>query len=118
MAEPVSSTGLTALTVTGVGLAAMLPWLDVNALIGAISGAAIVAAHRKDIGALSRIVGMFMSTAAGYVCAPELVLQTPLNQTGPAAVVGAVVILPVLLRVLAYIEKMDVADWLRKRMGG
>lgn len=118
MAEPTTTAGVVAATVTGVGLAAMLPWLDVNALIGAIAGAAVVALHRTDIKALSRILGLVMSAVAGYVCAPELVLQTPINQTGPAAVVGAVVIIPALLRVLTYIEKLDVAQWLRNRMGG
>ncbi len=118
MAEPTSSTAVIATTAAGVGLASLVPWLDVNALIGAIFGAAVVAMTRKELKPSSRLIGMLLSTLAGYIGAPELVAQTPITQTGPAAAVGAVVIIPLLLKALAYVERMDLGSLLRPKSGG
>lgn len=118
MAEPTTSTALAAATATGVGIIAMLPWLDVNALIGSISGAAVVAIHRSDVSPLTRLMGMIVAVLVGYVCAPEIVNHTFMTQTGPAAVLGAVLIVPLLLRVLLYVERLDIAAWIKSRWGG
>ncbi|MGL5304537.1 MAG: putative holin, partial [Aeromonas sp.] len=54
MAEPTSS-ALAAFTATGVGLATLLPWIDANALMGAVLGASLVAYSKSDIPPLKRL---------------------------------------------------------------
>lgn len=118
MAEPTTTTAVVATTAAGVGLATLVPWLDMNALIGAVFGAAVVAMTKKDLQPWSRLLGMLLSIIGGYITAPEIVNQTPLTQTGPAAAVGAVLIIPVLLKGLAQVEKWDLATLLRAGKGG
>lgn len=118
MADPTSSSAVIPAAAAGVGLASLVPWLDVNALIGAIFGAAVVAITKKELKPASRLIGMVLSTLAGYICAPEIVAQTPMTQTGPAGAVGAVVIIPLLLKALAYVEKLDVSKLKWPTSGG
>lgn len=118
MADPTSSTAVIATTAAGVGLASLVPWLDANALIGAIFGAAVVAMTKKELSPVSRLIGLLLSTIAGYISAPEIVAHSWLTQTGSAGAVGAVVIIPLLLKLLAYVEKLDLASLLRPKSGG
>lgn len=128
MAEPTSSTAIVATATAGVGLATILPSLDGNALFGAIIGAALIALNQKDLKAWQRILGLLVSVGSGYVTAGEIVAQTPITQTGPGGFVGAIIVVPIALKVLAMIEKLERSDvqaflqgmvpaWLRKGKG-
>ncbi|WP_022955776.1 putative holin [Perlucidibaca piscinae] len=118
MAEPTTSTAVAATAAAGVGLATLIPWIDVNALIGAIFGAAVVAMTKKELRPAARLLGMLLSIIGGYISAPEILNQTPITQTGPAAAVGAVLIIPVLLKALAQVEKLDLGTLLKGSKGG
>lgn len=111
MADPTTSTATLATTAAGVGLATLVPWMDVNALIGAIFGAAVVAMSQKTLTPWSRLLGLLLSTLGGYISAPEIVAQTAITQTGPAAAAGAVLIIPLLLKMLVYVERLDISTW-------
>lgn len=111
MADPTTSTAVIATTAAGVGLATLVPWIDVNALIGAIFGAAVVAMTQKDLKPWARLLGLLLSTLGGYISAPEIVAQTVMTQTGPAAAAGAVLIIPLLLKALAQVEKLEFGSW-------
>ena len=63
MTEPASASGLT--VAAGVGLASLLPFVNGDALIGAVLGAAVVAIHTKDAVWYLKIVGLFLSSLCG-----------------------------------------------------
>ena len=69
MTEPASASGLT--VAAGVGLASLLPFVNGDALIGAVLGAAVVAIHTKDAVWYLKIVGLFLSSLCGYFFAPD-----------------------------------------------
>lgn len=69
MTEPASASGVT--IAAGVGLASLLPFVNGDALIGAVLGAAVVAVHTKDVVWYLKIVGLFLSTLCGYFFAPD-----------------------------------------------
>lgn len=128
MAEPTSSSVVVATAAAGVGLATFLPNLDGNALFGAIIGAALIALNQKDLKAWQRLLGLLVSVGAGYVSAGEIVAQTPITQTGPGGFVGAILVVPIALKVLALVERMELSDvqaflqgmvpsWLKKGKG-
>lgn len=110
MAEPTSSSVVVATAAAGVGLATFLPNMDGNALFGAIIGAALIALNQKDLKAWQRLLGLLVSVGAGYVSAGEIVAQTPITQTGPGGFVGAIIVVPIALKVLELIEKTDFAS--------
>ncbi|PBK04014.1 hypothetical protein CNQ84_11720 [Pseudomonas abyssi] len=120
MAEPTTST-VVATAVAGVGLSAFIPQLDGNALFGAIIGAALIAVNQRDLKAWQRMLGLLISIGAGYVSAAEIVTQTPITRTAPAAFLGAVLVVPVALKALEVIEKTDFASlvpgWLKRGKG-
>lgn len=128
MAEPTSSSVVVATAAAGVGLATFLPNMDGNALFGAIIGAALIALNQKDLKAWQRLLGLLVSVGAGYVSAGEIVAQTPITQTGPGGFVGAILVVPIALKVLAVVERMELSDakaflqgmvpsWLKKDKG-
>lgn len=69
MTEPASASGAT--IAAGVGLASLLPFVNGDALIGAVLGAAVVAIHTKDVVWYLKIMGLFLSTLCGYFFAPD-----------------------------------------------
>lgn len=128
MAEPTSTTVVVATAAAGVGLATIIPSLDGNALFGAVVGSAVIALNQKDLRAWQRVLGLLVAVGSGYVSAAEIVAQTPITKTGPGAFVGAIIVVPIALKVLAVIEKMQLADvqaflqglvpaWLKKGKG-
>ncbi|MEH6565296.1 MAG: putative holin [Halopseudomonas sp.] len=120
MADPTSSTVIVT-AAAGVGLSAIAPQLDGNALFGAIIGAALIAVNQRDMKAWQRLLGLLLSIGAGYVSAAEIVTQTPITRTAPAAFIGAVLVVPVALKALEVIEKTDFASlvpgWLKRGKG-
>lgn len=128
MSDPASTTAIVVTAGAGVGLATLMPTLDGNALFGAIIGAALIALNQKDLKAWQRLFGLLISVGAGYVSAAEIVTQTPITQTGPGGFVGAILVVPIALKVLAVVERMELSDvqaflqglvpaWLKKGKG-
>ena len=120
MADPTTSTVIVT-AAAGVGLSALIPQVDGNALFGAIIGAALIAVNQRDMKAWQRLLGLLVSIGAGYVCAAEIVTQTLITRTAPAAFIGAVLVVPVALKTLEVIDKTDFASlvpsWLKRGKG-
>lgn len=115
MAEPASSIVGAA---TVVGIASILPWVDANALMGAALGAGLVAYSKADISPWKRLGALAFSAALGYLMSEEVVSQSFINETGTGAFVGAIVIAPLALKLLSYVEGLDIAELFRSRKGG
>ncbi|MGL6349070.1 MAG: putative holin [Aeromonas sp.] len=116
MAEPTSS-AVAAFTATGVGLATLLPWIDANALMGAVLGASLVAYSKSDIPPLKRLGALVFSAAIGYLMSGEVLHLLPVQESGTGGFVGAVVIVPFALKVLDYIECADISEIFGKWRG-
>lgn len=114
MAEPTSTTVIAITTGAGVGLASLFPWVDGNALMGAVLGAALVALTKKDFKPWQRIGSLVFSALVGYMFSAEVVAQTPLTDTSTGGFYGALLIVPIALKLVAYVDKID-AEALIKR---
>ena len=113
MAEPASASGVTMFA--GVGLATLLPFVNGDALIGAVLGASIVAVHTKDVIWYIKIASLFLSVLCGYLFSPDLqvILNTILGkffgiQIKSIAVVSCVVA----VLIVPFIKKLS--DWAYK----
>lgn len=116
MAEPTSSTA--AMAMAGLGLASLMPWIDGDALMGASLGAALVAYNKTGLGALERVGALIFSACCGYFLAPEIIALTPVTMTVGAGFVGALATVPVSLKVMEYIEGLELSSLIDRLKGG
>jgi len=112
MAEPTSLSTAVPLA-AGVGLAALLPGIDGNALIGAFAGATLFVVSAQSLPIWKRLVYLLVSVVAGYLAAPDIARSLPIFSTGVAAFVASAVGITV---TLALIEKSKAFDlsWIRR----
>lgn len=115
MAEPIPST--VAVAVTGVGLSAMLPGVDGNALIGAFAGATLLVVSSKDLSWPTRVAYLVISMIAGYQAAPDIVTWTPIRSTGVAAFFAAAVAITVALQLIERVKTADLLSFFKKKGG-
>jgi len=116
MAEP-GTTSLIATAAAGVGLSALFPGIDGNALIGAFAGATLMAISSKNIPIWQRLAYMVISLAVGYLGAPEVISNTPLKQSGVAAFFASAAVITLTLHGIDLIRTIELPDWIRKGGG-
>lgn len=117
MAEPTSSLTTAATATAGVGLAALLPWIDANALMGAVLGAGLVAYSKSDISPWKRLGALVFSAALGYLMSSEVINLTPITESGTGGFVGAIVIVPLALKLIGYIDQLDIGAAIERWRG-
>jgi len=111
MAEPTSLSG--APLAAGVGLAALLPGVDGNALIGAFAGATLFVVSAKSLPIWQRLVYLLISIIAGYLAAPDIARSLPVLSTGVAAFGASAVGITVTLALIEKSRNFDLS-WLRR----
>lgn len=112
MAEPTSLSSAATLT-AGVGLAALWPGVDGNALIGAFAGATLFVVSARSLPTWKRVIYLLISVVAGYQAAPDIVRWIPIRSTGVAAFVAAAVGITITLALIEKSRAFDVS-WLRR----
>lgn len=115
MAEPIPST--VAVAVTGVGLAAILPGVDGNALIGAFAGATLLVVSSKDLSLATRVAYLVISMIVGYQAAPDIVALTPIRSTGLAAFLAAAVAITAALQLIERVKSAELLSFFKKKGG-
>ena len=114
MAEPHTTTLIITATAAGIGLSSLFPGIDGNALIGAFAGSSLVAISSKNLSLFQRIAYMLISFVVGYLGAPEVVLQTPLRESGVAAFLASAAAIAFTLHLLDLIKTIQLPQWLQK----
>ncbi|MFK3649280.1 phage holin family protein [Lysobacter capsici] len=112
MAEPTSLSTAGGLT-AGVGLAAMWPGIDGDALIGAFAGATLFVVSAKSLPTWQRLVYLLVSVVAGYQSGIEIVRWIPIRSTGVAAFVASAVAITITLTLIEKSRAFDL-NWLRR----
>lgn len=114
MAEPTSLSTL-AMIAAGVGLAAVLPGIDGNALVGAFAGGTLFVVSATSTPLWRRAVYLCISVIVGYQATSEMVRWLPIRSTGVAAFIASAVLVTL---TLAAIEKCKTFDFSWIRRGG
>jgi len=116
MADPTSSavTGL----LMGLGLATVTPIIDGEALFGAILGAWLVTSTKHDLKVWQRLGSLFLSAGVGYLIAPIALQAVPFITSGGSAFVCALVVIPISIKLMVWVEKADIWDIWRRIRGG
>ena len=107
MTEPTSASSLP-LIAAGVGLAAILPGIDGNALLGAFAGGTLFVVSATKLPLWHRFVYLVVSVIAGYMGAPDLMAALPfIKSSGLSAFLVAAVAVTVMLSVIEKARKLD-----------
>lgn len=119
MSEPSTVTVASAHAFSGLALAQLLPYLDANAAFGALIGAALVANTKTELSAWKRCASFVTSAACGYGGAGEFVARELAKQSFLPALLCALVIVPIALKVLAIAPEIELRDlpFLRRVLG-
>ncbi|WP_027818849.1 putative holin [Paraburkholderia bannensis] len=112
MAEPNTTSAV--VISAALGAAGAVPGIDGNALIGAFTGAALVVVTSKNIGIFTRFAYLLISLVMGYLAAPEIVRETPIQSTGLAAFFAASLVITVTLQLIERVKNTDLLAFLKK----
>lgn len=115
MAEP-STTTATALTTAGIGLAAMLPAVDGNALIGAFAGATLFVVQARELALWTRAIYLVISLIMGYMAAGELTHHLPITETGVTGFIAGLFCIAVSAPLVARLETLDLISIIKGRL--
>lgn len=105
MTEPTTSTLIP--VAAGMGLAALLPGIDGDALLGAFAGATLFVVSAQSLSLWRRIVYLLISMVAGYLAANDVLAWFPLKSSGVAAFMASAIAVTVMLAVIKQCEQID-----------
>lgn len=112
MAEPSITAVVAVPAALGITTAALLPGVDLNAVIGAFAGALIFVIWAKDLAALARAGFMIGSWIFGYFVASEVVMQKWTATSGLAGFFGALFCVVVCVSLLEWVQGGKTPGWL------
>ncbi|OTG65931.1 putative holin [Acinetobacter silvestris] len=103
MAEPTTST--TVAITASAGLVSLLPFVNGDALFGAVIGAAFLAYTQVSLNYGKRICSLMLSIALGYALAPEVSNRTGINSHTVIACFTSMFALPLLVKIMQWVNK-------------
>lgn len=115
MAEPATTSTATVLTISA---ASLLPFINGNALLGAVFGAALFATTKKQLRPLQRLSTMLLATGVGYLLAAEVTARTFITNDATAGMVAAIFALPLILKLMIWVDQTSITDIINKFRGG
>ena len=108
MPEPTSST--TVAITASAGLLSLLPFVNGDALFGAVIGAAFLAYTQVSLNTAKRIFSLMLSVALGYALAPEISSRTNVNSHTVIACFTSMFALPILVKVMSWVNKSTLTE--------
>ena len=115
MPEPTTTAAATAITLSA---ASLLPFINGNALLGAVFGAALFATTKKDLKPLQRMLTMLLATGIGYLLTPEITARTFISNDATAGMVAAIFSLPIILKIMVWVDQSNLTDIINKFFRG
>ncbi|MGE8405731.1 MAG: putative holin [Pseudomonas sp.] len=102
----------------GLGLASALPSVEGDVVFGALLGAWLVASTRGFLKAWQRMGSLFLSAGVGYLFMPLIRSIAPFLSGGEAAFIGAVVVIPIVIKVMIWLDGADLREIIQRLRGG
>ncbi|MDN8575765.1 putative holin [Acinetobacter baumannii] len=116
MPEPTTTT--TSVSVIGLSAMSILPFINGNALLGAVLGAAFIASYEKDLSAVKRLINLILSTGIGYICTPFITENTFITADALAALIASTFCLFILIKAVDWIKQAKLSDIIKIIRGG
>src|SRR5574343_1919858 len=102
MPEPTTTTAATAMSLSA---ASLLPFVNGNALLGAVFGAALFATTKQDLKPLQRLSTMIIAVGFGYLLAPEITTRTFISNDATAGMIASIFSLPIILKIMVWVDQ-------------
>ncbi|CAG8865563.1 hypothetical protein PS627_01481 [Pseudomonas fluorescens] len=117
--EELISTRLTEL-INSAEASTLTTTFDGHALFGAVLGAWLVASTRRELKGWQRLGWLLLSSGVGYLFMPLVwSLSSPFFSSGVAAFVASVVVIPISIKVMVWLDNADLREifqrWRRDR---
>lgn len=109
MAEPSTTTALTTAS-AGITLAALLPGVDANAVVGAFCGATLFVISANELGIGTRLAYLIISFLIGYLGGPTT-LSPWFEHSAVSAFVASAVAVTLGLRAIDVAKRTDLGRW-------
>lgn len=94
----------------GAGAASMLPFVNGDALFGAIIGAAFIAFFSKNLDYKNRLAYFLLSSAIGYLLSPEVVNRTSIDSHATAAFAISLVAIILLQKAMEWLRAATLSE--------
>lgn len=101
--------------IVSVGLAALLPGIDLWTLLCACAGALLFVVSAKETVLWERIIYLPVGTLGGYIAAAEIKAHFDMVSLPLAAFFGGLLIIIVGLRIVQFVQNGDLHSWIRRR---
>lgn len=102
----------------GLGMAALVPLIDGDALFGALLGGWLVTTTQHQLKAWQRLASLLMSAGVGYLFTPVVQPLLPVLSNGAAAFFCAMLVIPVSVKLMHWTHAADLRDIIQKLRGG
>ncbi|MVW80164.1 putative holin [Bordetella sp. 02P26C-1] len=113
MTEP-SSVAASVATYSGVAIAAAMPGVNGDALIGAFAGAVVFAIHAKDLSIGKRVAYLIVSILVGYLAEDEVTRWTHIQNSALAAFVASAFVVTAALSGIDWLRKLDITSFIKR----
>ncbi|KAF1072706.1 MAG: hypothetical protein GAK45_00141 [Pseudomonas citronellolis] len=102
----------------GLGLGATIP-IDGGVLFGALLGAWLATGTKRDLKAWQRLLALVLPTGVGYLASGPALSAVPLLTTREfSAVLCAALVIPLILKAMEWVDRVDFGELIDKLRGG
>jgi hypothetical protein len=102
----------------GLGLAALAPLIDADALFGALLGGWLVITTQPQVKVWQRVASLLLSAGVGYLFTPVVQPLVPVLSNGAAAFFCAMLVIPVSVKIMHWTHSADLREIIQKLRGG
>lgn len=106
-----------AAALSGLALGAFASWLSFDDLMGAVLGACLVISRQPAAHAKQRLCNLVLATGVGLLFAPLAQAHIPQLTRGIAAFGCALLVIPLSLKLRAWVRRLDIEQILRRLKG-
>lgn len=93
------------------------PWFDLETLFGAGLGACLVVSVRQPLKVWQTLCSLAMSAGVGVLFTPLAVMLLPQLTNGVAAFFCALVVIPLSIKLMVWVEQVDIRELVRRFKG-
>ncbi len=101
----------------GLGMSSTLPAINGEALFGAVLGAWLVTTTRSHLKVWQSIGSFLLSAGVGYLFTPVTLPLVPFLTGGVAAFICALMVIPISIKVMQWIDNAPITEILRRIRG-
>lgn len=102
----------------GFDMMSLMPLIDGNAVFGAALGGWLVTSTRRRFKSWQYLGSLLLSAGVGYLFSPVVMPFAPMLSSGAAAFVSSLLVIPISIKVMVWIDSSDLREIVARLRGG